>query len=432
MMSMLKMRDQSDLELMHMIEERYGTDNLLKYPSGVWVFNGSIWALLSDAELKATAMQVLAEKVDKVMNNRVASATALFKYYNFDKEERFELGPSNIIVMKDGYYSLENQKWKKAPPKKELYRRIQIDATYTDSEPEQFNKFLDDILCDVNANPLQDAEQMRALIWEMLGYCLVTHTRFEQCFILCGQGANGKSVLGSLAKEMVGRKLTASVQPSKMGNVFQRSNLEGKLLNLVTELNQNEELEDGLLKAIVSGEMMSVERKFQDVREIEPFAKHIILTNHMPRIRDYSDGLFRRISIINLHRQFMGSSADPYLLDKLKGEMDAITSRALDALQRLIEGNGKFTQPESSHNAKLKWKADNNHVEQFISDCLYPLPNNQVGVQDMYDAYIEWFKTTGLRGQLGRKQFVYRMEALGIEKTTRNSEGYSFKEVKLR
>ena len=104
----------------------------------------------------------------------------------------------------------------------------------------------------------------------------------------------------------------------------------------------------------------------------------------------------------------------------------------MDALQRLIERNGKFIQPESSHNAKLKWKADNNHVEQFISDCLYPLPNNQVGVLDMYDAYIEWFKTTGLRGQLGRKQFVYRMEALGIEKTTRNSGGYSFKEVELR
>jgi len=46
--------------------------------------------------------------------------------------------------------------------------------------------------------------------------------------------------------------------------------------------------------------------------------------------------------------------------------------------------------------------------------------------------HIEWFKTTNLRGQLGCKQFVYRMEALGIEKITRNREGYSFKEVKLR
>ena len=118
--------------------------------------------------------------------------------------------------------------------------------------------------------------------------------------MLCGAGANGKSVLGAIAKEMVGRKYTASVQPAKMDSVFQRSHLEGKLLNLVTELNQNEELKDGMLRAIVSGEMMSVERKHQDMREIEPFAKHIILTNHLPRIRDYSDGLFRRVIIISL------------------------------------------------------------------------------------------------------------------------------------
>jgi hypothetical protein len=50
----------------------------------------------------------------------------------------------------------------------------------------------------------------------------------------------------------------------------------------------------------------------------------------------------------------------------------------------------------------------------------------------MYDAYIEWFKTSGLRGQLGRKQYIYSLEALGIKKTIRNREGYSFKEVKLR
>lgn len=65
--------------------------------------------------------------------------------------------------------------------------------------------------------------------------------------------------------------------------------------------------------------MMSVERKFQPVREIEPFAKHIILTNHLPRISDYSDGLFRRVSIIPLQRQFLGASADPLLINKLTG-----------------------------------------------------------------------------------------------------------------
>lgn len=166
----------------------------------------------------------------------------------------------------------------------------------------------------------------------MLGYRLVPHAKYEQCFILCGAGANGESVLGAIAKAMVGRHHTASVQPNQMGSVFQRSNLEGQLLNLVTELNQNAELENGMLKAVISGEMMSVKKKHQDVREIEAFAKHIIQTNHMTRIRDYSDGLLRRVSVIPPERQFMGADADPHLLDKLTGELDAITSWALDAV----------------------------------------------------------------------------------------------------
>ena len=95
-----------------------------------------------------------------------------------------------------------------------------------------------------------------------------------------------------------------------------------------------------MFKAIVSGEMMSVEHKFQDPREIEPFAKHIILTNHMPCIRDYSDGLFRRVSIIKLLRKFDGDAKDSNLSEKLKSEIDAITSRALDALGRLIDNRG--------------------------------------------------------------------------------------------
>ena len=231
---------------------------------------------------------------------------------------------------------------------------------------------------------------------------------------------------------MVGRTNTASVQPAQMGSVFQRSNLEGKLLNLVTELNQKEELQDGLLKAIVSGEMMSVERKFQEVREIEPFAKHIILTNHLPRISDYSDGLFRRVSIIPLQRQFLGASADPLLINKLTGELDAITSRALDALGRLIDQNGNFTEPQICTAAKSAWRSDNNHIMQYLAERVYAAPHGSISVQDMYDDYRNWFASTGLRGQLGRKQFANRVEAAGVTKSSRRSQGYFFENVDLR
>ena len=217
-----------------------------------------------------------------------------------------------------------------------------------------------------------------------------------------------------------------------MGSVFQRSNLEGKLLNLVTELNQNAELEDGMLKAVISGEMMSVEKKHQDVREIEPFAKHIILTNHMPRIRDYSDGLLRRVSVIPLERQFMGADADPHLLDKLTGELDAITSRALDALGQLVNRNGKFTRPRSSIAALEEWRLENNHLADFVAERLYEDPQASLSVQVTYDAYVGWFGSTGLRGMLGHKQFSKRLAALLQMPSKRTSSGYAFQVIALR
>ena len=427
-----KASDLDDLTLALMIEDHFGSANLRKYPSGVWFFDGTIWRLMKEQTLKALATDILAQQIDQVRDARVKAAISLFKSRHFDEDERFERGDQNIIVLKDDYYRFDGKSWMRVPPDRDLMRRIQLPASYVDDQPSAFNKFLDDILCGPDGNPRPDASDLRQLIWEMLGYCLVTHAKYEQCFILCGAGANGKSVLGAVAKEMVGRHHTASVQPNQMGSVFQRSNLEGKLLNLVTELNQNAELEDGMLKAVISGEMMSVEKKHQDVREIEPFAKHIILTNHMPRIRDYSDGLFRRVSIVPLERQFMGSDADPHLLEKLRGELDAITSRAMDALGQLIIRNGKFTRPSSSVAALEEWRLENNHLADFVAEQLYEDPQASLGVQVAYDAYVSWFASTGLRGMLGRKQFSKRLAALLRMPNKRTAEGYTFEGVALR
>lgn len=201
------------------------------------------------------------------------------------------------------------------PPDRDLMRRNQIPAVYVDDQPSAFNKFLNDIQCDVDGKTRHDANALRQLILEILGYCVVTNANYEQCFILCGSSANGKIVLRAIANAIVDQHHIISVEPKQIGSVFLRSNLEGKLLNLVTMLNQNTELEDGMFKAVILGEMMSVERKHQNVREIEQFTKHIILTNNMLRIRDYSDGLFRRVSVIPLEWQFMGADADPHLFE---------------------------------------------------------------------------------------------------------------------
>ncbi len=62
----------SDLDLAIMLEDQFGTENLLKSPSGIWHFNDLIWLRLSDDELKAAATILLAERVDSVMRGRLS------------------------------------------------------------------------------------------------------------------------------------------------------------------------------------------------------------------------------------------------------------------------------------------------------------------------------------------------------------------------
>ncbi len=69
---------------------------------------------------------------------------------------------------------------------------------------------------------------------------------------------------------------------------------------------------------------------------------------------------------------------------------------------------------------------------QYIAERIYPTPHDSVSVQDMYEDYRNWFASTGLRGQLGRKQFANRVEAAGVTKSSRRSQGYFFMNVSLR
>ncbi|MDC1271667.1 hypothetical protein N8Z94_03560 [Planktomarina temperata] len=69
---------------------------------------------------------------------------------------------------------------------------------------------------------------------------------------------------------------------------------------------------------------------------------------------------------------------------------------------------------------------------QYLAERVYKAPSASVSVQALHDDYRNWFASTGLRGQLGRKQFANRVEAADIPKSSRRSQGYFFMNVNLR
>lgn len=90
---------------------------------------------------------------------------------------------------------------------------------------------------------------------------LAISTKAEKAFFLYGKGCNGKSVLASIIKHLVGSELVSSISLEALSKQFGAAGLIDKRLNIAAE---NESLENSeKLKALVSCDNVNVPVKYK-------------------------------------------------------------------------------------------------------------------------------------------------------------------------
>jgi putative DNA primase/helicase len=72
------------------------------------------------------------------------------------------------------------------------------------------------------------------------------------------------------------------------------------------------------LKKIISGEPVKVDTKFIPSYDARPFCKIIFSANDMPKIADTSNGIFRRLLLIDFDNVVPDSKIDADLREKVK------------------------------------------------------------------------------------------------------------------
>src|SRR5699024_4676348 len=334
----------------------------------------------------------------------VDSVTDLLKTEIFKAEHEFDIGPADCVNALNGEITLEARQWALRPHNREHYRTTQIPVHYDPAAlAPRFSQFLDEVF------PGADGKQQATAVLEMMGYSLMAHCRHERFIILVGNGANGKSVLLRLLEALAGYENVSGVQPSQFANKFQRAHLHGKLVNIVTEIEQGEVIDDAALKGIVSGEPSTVEHKFKDPFQMRPFATCWFGTNHMPHTRDFSDALFRRALILKFDSTFKPElgNCDPRLSEKLEAELSGVLNMALNAYLNAIQHG--FTMPDSSKQARDEWRLEADQAAQFIEDVCTVDTASEERAKLLYDEYTNWARDNGITRTLTMKSFRDRM-----------------------
>lgn len=318
---------------------------------------------------------------------------------------------SNAVNCKNGEIYISDSGIELRPHNRESYFTFQIPVNFNpNSKSERFNSFLDEIF--VNDTDREDKKQF---ILEFIGYSLQSNVKLEKMLILVGQGANGKSTLLNIVQSLCGQDNTAAVQPSEFGNKFQRAFLANKLVNIISELEVGKKLAEGKLKAIISGERTTVEEKYKSPHNIETYATCWIGTNHLPPLKDFTDGFFRRIEIIEFNEQFKKSDCDVDLKSKLLDELEGILVLALNAYSKVINNNG-FTEVESSRKCISEWREDADQVKFFFEDNLTLDLDSKIGSSELYKNYREWSFCNGINRPLNITNFIGKVCRLGGRK----------------
>lgn len=321
------------------------------------------------------------------------------------------------VFFKNGVYNISTKELEDYNPR--LVVTNNISNNYNkNAECPLFLKFINECMC--------GDEELIKCIQEIMGYTLVDTSKAQKLFLFYGIGSNGKSVLCDLIIHMLGRDNTSSISLNQFKKDFTASCIVGKKANISSENEANFETEK--LKAISSGDTITIDVKYKDPYEYRSTCKLIFASNTLPNTLDNTHGFYRRLLIIPFNRVINDSEKDVYLFDKLADEIEGIIVWALEGLHRLIENNYKFTESEATKSLLLSYRENQDPVYLFFKEKLKHEINNKIDKKDLISTYIEWIKENSIdsNGTESTSKFWKELKRVSL------LEGIKIEEVKSR
>ena len=274
---------------------------------------------------------------------------------------------------------------------------------------EKWNSYLNDVfLCD---------EALIHYVKKLIGYVITGRGNERLFIILNGKGKNGKSVFCEVLKKVLGcyagtiskEAFTYNKYKNNEINSFLTQALEEKTRFLVaSELTSLDVLDDALVKNISGNEEVTTRTLRSLPITLKPQFTVFCLTNNLPRIKDYSKGMWDRIKIIPFDACFGDEVGEKKENKHLKEEL---IEEASGILNWCIEGFLEYEkegleEPQRVKELIVTYKQDEDLYQQWIDEDIQFKTGSTELVKVCFEDFKKFLEQQGITERVTQRKFT--------------------------
>lgn len=431
--NLLKPSNFTDLDQAHIFYQEYGNITAYSVATGYLYFNGKVWlesepkvhGLVQElterqleeavSELKKAQYYAYQPTLQEDYNSKIAykdkvEYTKKYRTYVLGRRNTMKISAvlreiqpmididvalldSNGFLLNtpDGEVDLYTGRIKEHNPKDYCTTITKVGPSETGRE--LFEDFLEQITC--GDKELQDYLQL------ISGMGAVGKVFNENLILAYGNGKNGKSTFFNLISKVMGDyaghlSSETLLSHSTKNKSPEYAELRGKRIVTVSELDEDKFLDTAIMKKLCSTDEIIAEKKYKAPFSFSPTHTLILCTNHLPRVNMSDHGTWRRLLVIPFkgvvsEEKEIKNYAD-YLFDYSGG---AVMSWIIEGAKKFLEVEGKISIPEAVRNATENYRAENDWLNNFLSERCELGENFKVLAKDLYDGYKKYCEETG-------------------------------------
>lgn len=328
-------------------------NNIIKVDNQLCIYKDGYYSL----NLK----EIESEMITQISRLGAAKRKEVLQYLELICENQTRSSAA-YMCFSNGIYNIDDEVVVKYSSEYIITNKINWDYD-PDAYHEITDKTLDKLAChDTN---------IRLLLEEIIGYCFYTRNELGKAFILTGDGSNGKSTFLTMVKHLIGIENMSSLDIKELTERFKNSQLAGKLVNIGDDIGEEFIVDTSVFRKLVTGERMTVEMKGKDPFQFNNYAKFLFSANKIPRMRDPTGAVKRRMVIIPFDAKFSPDDEDydPYIIDKLlsEGSMKYLIKIGMEGLRRVLK-NKKFTESKKVQEQIREYELSNNPILGFFEE----------------------------------------------------------------